>query len=243
MAFLILIALTTAPVAAVAAYSIGNQMERIVRLTLLAFGTAATTLVGQNLGAKNPQAAAQSGWTAPLVGTSSMILLGLPLAIFAPEFMRLFTSDPAIIQTGTIYLYAGRDNRTLPGFSYRDRWRTSRRRRYPSRFVLYHYQPVAGTPTRRLRAGLLVGLGYQWPMDLPGRLQHPPGHSDSAQIRRRQMEGAVLLDAAWVAEPDQTDRLLRAVRTAYPICTSMRSKILNHCPTKYYKNYLCFGKY
>ncbi len=104
--FLKLVALTAAPVAAVAAYSIGNQMERIVRRTSLAFGTAATTLVGQNLGAKNPQAAAQSGWTATLVGTSSMILLGLPLAIFAPEFMRLFTSDPAIIQTGTIYLYA-----------------------------------------------------------------------------------------------------------------------------------------
>ena len=42
--FLKLVALTAAPITAVAAYSIGNQMGRIVRRTSLAFGTAATTM-------------------------------------------------------------------------------------------------------------------------------------------------------------------------------------------------------
>ena len=104
--FLKLIALTAAPVTAVAAYSIGNQMERIIRRTSLAFGTAATTLVGQNLGAQNQQAAVQSGWTATLVGALSMALLGLPLAWYAPEIMGFFTVEPAIIQVGVIYIYA-----------------------------------------------------------------------------------------------------------------------------------------
>ena len=104
--FLKLIALTAAPVTAVAAYSIGNQMERIIRRTSLAFGTAATTLVGQNLGAQNQQAAVQSGWTATLVGALSMALLGLPLAWFAPEIMGFFTVEPAIIRVGVIYIYA-----------------------------------------------------------------------------------------------------------------------------------------
>ncbi len=104
--FLKLIALTAAPVTAVAAYSIGNQMERIIRRTSLAFGTAATTLVGQNLGAQDQQAAVQSGWTATLVGALSMALLGLPLAWYAPEIMGFFTVEPAIIRVGVIYIYA-----------------------------------------------------------------------------------------------------------------------------------------
>lgn len=104
--FLKLVALTAAPITAVAAYSIGNQMERIVRRTSLAFGTAATTMVGQYLGAQNPQAAAQSGWTATLVGALSMALLSLPLALFAPDIMGIFTADTTIVQTGVSYLYA-----------------------------------------------------------------------------------------------------------------------------------------
>lgn len=35
-----------------------------------------------------------------------MALLGLPLALFAPEIMEFFTADPAIIQVGVIYIYA-----------------------------------------------------------------------------------------------------------------------------------------
>ena len=104
--FLKLIALTAAPITAVAAYSIGNQMERIIRRTSLAFGTAATTLVGQALGAQNRDAAVKSGWTATLVGALSMTLIGLPLAWFAPAIMGLFTEDPSIIRVGVVYIYA-----------------------------------------------------------------------------------------------------------------------------------------
>lgn len=104
--FLKLIALTAAPVTAVAAYSIGNQMERIIRRTSLAFGTAATTLVGQALGAKDRPRAVQSGWTATLVGALSMTLLGLPLALFAPHIMGFFTTDADIVRIGVVYIYS-----------------------------------------------------------------------------------------------------------------------------------------
>ena len=61
--FVKLVALTIQPTVAVAAYSIGNQVERIVRRTSLSFGTAATTLVGQQLGAGDSDGAERSGWT------------------------------------------------------------------------------------------------------------------------------------------------------------------------------------
>jgi putative MATE family efflux protein len=101
-----LVALTLQPTVAVAAYSIGNQVERIVRRTSLSFGTAATTLVGQRLGAGDGDGAERNGWTAILIGTISMALFGAPLAFFAEDIMGLFTQDTAIIEVGTIYIWA-----------------------------------------------------------------------------------------------------------------------------------------
>jgi putative MATE family efflux protein len=104
--FVKLVALTANPVTAVAAYSIGNQVERIVRRTSLAFGTAATTLVGQRLGAGDKDAAERSGWTAMAVGSLSMAIFGAPLALGASHIMGLFTQDSAIIEVGVVYIWA-----------------------------------------------------------------------------------------------------------------------------------------
>ena len=104
--FVKLVALTLQPAVAVAAYSIGNQVERIVRRTSLSFGTAATTLVGQQLGAGDSDGAERSGWTSILIGSVSIALFGAPLAFFAEDIMRLFTRDLEIIRAGTIYIWA-----------------------------------------------------------------------------------------------------------------------------------------
>ena len=104
--FVKLVALTDAGTAAVAALSIGNQMERVLRRTSLAIGTAATTLVGQNLGAENPGQAERSGWTTVLVGVASMALLGAPVALFARPLLGIFTDAPDVIQVGVVYFYA-----------------------------------------------------------------------------------------------------------------------------------------
>ena len=102
--FVKLVALTVQPTVAVAAYSIGNQVERIVRRTCLSFGTAATTLVGQRLGAGDSEGAQRSGWTSILIGSVSMALFGAPLAFFAGDIMGLFTQDPDIIRVGRVYM-------------------------------------------------------------------------------------------------------------------------------------------
>ncbi len=77
-----------------------------MRRTSLSFGTAATTLVGQRLGAGDGDGAERNGWTAILIGTISMALFGAPLAFFAEDIMGLFTQDTAIIEVGTIYIWA-----------------------------------------------------------------------------------------------------------------------------------------
>ena len=63
-------------------------------------GGAAATLVGQNLGAKQPERAAQSVWRA---GFFNMIFLGtvsLLYLIFAPHLVAIFSNDPAVIKYG-----------------------------------------------------------------------------------------------------------------------------------------------
>ena len=104
--FIKLVALTTASTTAVAAFSIGNQMERMLRHSSLAFGTAATTLTGQSLGAGDAQRAEQSGWTTSLIGVLSLTVLGLPVIFFAHPIMASFTDAPEVIQIGVYYLIA-----------------------------------------------------------------------------------------------------------------------------------------
>ena len=106
LVFVKLVALTAASTTAVAAFSIGNQLERVLRRSSLAFGTAATALVGQSLGARQPEEAEQRGWTTMLVATATMVAVGLPVALLARPIMGLFTAAPDVIQIGVIYLYA-----------------------------------------------------------------------------------------------------------------------------------------
>jgi Na+-driven multidrug efflux pump len=100
------VALTTFSTEAVAAFSIGRQIERVLHHTSLSFGTAATTLVGQSLGGKNPEEADRRGWTTLLVAVLTTLIVGLPTVLFARSIMAVFTDAPQVIQIGIFYLYA-----------------------------------------------------------------------------------------------------------------------------------------
>ena len=104
--FVKLLALTHNPVAAIAAFTIGNQVERVLRRGSLSFGTAAQTMVGQQIGAGDLQRAESYGWTVILVGPLSMLALGLPMAYFGEFYLGLFTQEAAVLATGGAYLWA-----------------------------------------------------------------------------------------------------------------------------------------
>ncbi len=106
LVFVKFLALTHSPIAAVAAFTVGGQIERILRRGSLSFGTAAQTLVGQHIGSGDLDRADRYGWTTMLIGPLSMLLLGLPIALLGTHYMGLFTQDAAVVQIGVAYLWA-----------------------------------------------------------------------------------------------------------------------------------------
>jgi Na+-driven multidrug efflux pump len=76
------------------AHGIALGWEALGYLSGAAFGTAAMTLVGQNLGAGRPDRAARSGWIAFLLGLGVMSLMGLVFFALARPMFLLFCPDP-----------------------------------------------------------------------------------------------------------------------------------------------------
>jgi putative MATE family efflux protein len=77
------------------AHGIALQWEALAYLSGAAFGTAAMTLVGQNLGAGRPDLAARSGWTAFALGCGVMSFMGVVFYVLADPMFALFCPDPA----------------------------------------------------------------------------------------------------------------------------------------------------
>jgi putative MATE family efflux protein len=79
--------------AAKAAHGIALQWEALGYLSGGAFGTAAMTLVGQNLGARDPRRAARCGWTALALGGTLMTFMGIVFYVLAGPMFRFFCPD------------------------------------------------------------------------------------------------------------------------------------------------------
>ena len=84
-----------------AAHGIALRWEALGYLSGTAFGTAAMTLVGQNLGASRPDLAKRSGWLAFGLGASVMSLMGALFYTLAWWMFWLCAPEkPAIIEAG-----------------------------------------------------------------------------------------------------------------------------------------------
>jgi MATE family multidrug resistance protein len=66
----------------------------------LAFSVAATTLVGQHLGADDPAAARAAGWRSTAAAVAWMSVAGLGFVTFPATFLGVFTTDPEVIAAG-----------------------------------------------------------------------------------------------------------------------------------------------
>jgi MATE family multidrug resistance protein len=93
-----------ASIVALASLTNGLRIEAIIFLPPFALNMAAAVLVGQNLGAKNPDRAAAVGWKIAWAGVVLISAISICIFIGAEYFASFLTKDPAVLAETTRYL-------------------------------------------------------------------------------------------------------------------------------------------
>jgi putative MATE family efflux protein len=88
---------------ALAAISVANRVMMFVNAIVLGFGQGYQPVAGFNWGAKRFDRVRDAFWFSSVTGAGGAAVLGLFLAIFAPQVMGLFTTeDAAMLTTGLL---------------------------------------------------------------------------------------------------------------------------------------------
>ncbi len=85
---------------ALAGYTIGVRIFLFTLLPAWGFAGAAATLVGQNLGAEQPDRAARSVWIAGVVTMVFLGIVSVAYLLLNEELVRLFTDNPRVVASG-----------------------------------------------------------------------------------------------------------------------------------------------
>jgi putative MATE family efflux protein len=88
----------------VAGYTLAIRVMVFALLPAWGMSNAASTLVGQNLGAGQPARAERSVWITGWSNTIFMGIVGLILVTWSKFFIRLFIDDPEVVRAGAICL-------------------------------------------------------------------------------------------------------------------------------------------
>ncbi len=102
---LVIFAHTMHPTATEAAWGIGWRLEEMLGgFPVYALSMAVATIVGQNLGAKQPDRAALAGWQVALVGAGLNAIIAMVLFFGARQLASAMTSDPLVLEYTVQYL-------------------------------------------------------------------------------------------------------------------------------------------
>lgn len=88
----------------VAAFGIGNTINSLILMPAMGIGAALATVVGQNLGADQPERAARAVWESIRVSVLILGIGGIAMCIIAPYVIGIFSQKPIVIQQGTYFL-------------------------------------------------------------------------------------------------------------------------------------------
>ena len=91
--------------AAFAAYGIGVNILSVCFVIGFGFSIAGSTLVGQALGANDPEGATASGWHSLRYAMLSMIAVGVTIIVFAEPLARFMIDDPEVIAYTVAFIY------------------------------------------------------------------------------------------------------------------------------------------
>ncbi|MGI6357160.1 MAG: MATE family efflux transporter [Bacillota bacterium] len=83
-----------------AAHQIALRAESLAFMPGMGFAVAATTLVGQNLGAQQPGIARRAGWLTMWLCIGMMSAIGVLLFVFAVPMVGFFTPEPEVVAAG-----------------------------------------------------------------------------------------------------------------------------------------------
>lgn len=88
-----------------AGWSCYTKIDQFIILPMQSMGQAVTTFVGQNTGAGDIERAKKGTYTG--LGISILITLAgaIPLWLFAPGIVQLFTQDASVIQYGVLFMH------------------------------------------------------------------------------------------------------------------------------------------
>ena len=89
---------------ALAGYTIAIRILVVTFLPAWGLSNAAATLVGQNLGAQQPDRAERSVWITGFVNMAFMLLVSLVYVFFNEYLIRLFTDEPGVVVSGALCL-------------------------------------------------------------------------------------------------------------------------------------------
>ncbi len=90
--------------ASVAVLGAGHKMQSVTYMFGMGTSVAVTTMVGQNLGAEQPDRAARTAWIGCGIITLFNGFMALIYFTLSPAIIRFFIAEPEVIQIGSNYL-------------------------------------------------------------------------------------------------------------------------------------------
>jgi len=89
---------------AVAGHTLGQRVEMFIQMPAMALGQGAGILVGQNLGARQPQRAERTCWIAIGFLSGIKIAASVAVLIWAENIILIFSSEPDMVKLGATFL-------------------------------------------------------------------------------------------------------------------------------------------
>ena len=89
---------------AIAAHSLVSNVQTFIMTPNMGLGSGVGVLVGQNLGARQPERANKSTWLAAAILQAFNMLCGAAILVWAEGIVKIFNNDPALVSIGATFL-------------------------------------------------------------------------------------------------------------------------------------------